>query len=96
MVIEFLTFNVPPDELDEWLAVEEQHWSRFLEWQDGFIRKEMWRSHDDPTKVHAVIWWESVEQWKAVKQEDIDHVVTAMGVHERSAECISFDLLREG
>lgn len=95
MVIEFLTFRVAPDELDEWLAVEEQHWSRFLERQDGFVKKEMWRTVDEPVSVHAVIWWESMAQWQAVPQAELDAVVASMGTYERHAECVAFDLLRD-
>lgn len=95
MVVEFLTFVVPVDELDRWLQVEERHWSRFLERQDGFMRKEMWRTCDDPTSVHAVIWWSSMEHWKAIPQAELDAIVTAMGPHERHAECVAFELLRE-
>jgi len=95
MVIEFLTFVVPADDLDEWLEIEAQHWSRFLEAQDGFVRKEMWRSSDDPTSVHAVIWWESMQQWKAIPQAALDEVVAAMGPHEREATCVAFDVLRQ-
>lgn len=95
MVIEFLTFDVPPAELEAWLEVEARHWSRFLERQAGLVRKEMWRSTDDPSSVHAVIWWESMAQWKAIPQEDLDAVVAAMGPHERHAECVAFDVLRE-
>lgn len=94
VVIEFLTFRVPVDELDEWLVVDARHWSRFLERQPGFGRKEMWRSADDPTSVHAVIWWESMAHWKAVPQTELDAVVAAMGPYERHAECVAFDLLR--
>ena len=93
MVIEFLTFQVPPDDLEEWLDVEARHWSRFLERQSGFIRKEMWRSVDDETAVHAVIWWESMEHWKSIPQERLDDVVAAMGPYERHADCTAFDLL---
>ena len=64
MVIEFLTFTVPAAEQDEWLRIEEQHWSRFLERQDGFVRKEIWRPVHGGDQVHAVIWWESMEHWK--------------------------------
>jgi uncharacterized protein (TIGR03792 family) len=95
MVIEFLTFQVPPDELDRWLEIEERHWSRFLERQDGFVKKEMWRTVDEPSSVHAVVWWESMAQWQAVPQRDLDAVVEAMGPHERQASCVAFDLLRE-
>ena len=66
MVIEMLTFDVDPSERAEWLDVEERVWSRFLEQQDGFVRKEMWLGPEDATAVHAVIWWESMEQWKAI------------------------------
>jgi len=95
-VIEFLTFDVPPDELDEWLEVEALHWSRFLETREGFLRKEMWRSTDDPAMVHAVIWWESVAHWKAIPQSALDAVIEAMGPYERHAECVAYDVLREG
>lgn len=96
MVIEWLTFTVPPDELDEWLTIDARHWSRFLERQHGFVRKEMWRSVDDPAAVHAVIWWESMEQWKSIPQSDLDAVIEAMGSHEREATCVAFDQLMTG
>jgi uncharacterized protein (TIGR03792 family) len=95
MVIEMLTFDVPTDQLEAWLPVEEANWSRFLEAQDGFVRKEMWRSADDPTKVHAIIWWESMEQWKAIPQADLDAVIEAMGPAELPGTLTVFDLLRE-
>jgi uncharacterized protein (TIGR03792 family) len=95
MVVEFLTFTVPAEELDEWLEVEERNWSRFLERQPGFVRKEMWRSTDEPTAVHAVIWWRSMEEWQAVPAEALETVVAAMGEHERSATCVAYDVLRE-
>lgn len=96
MVVEFLTFSVPDGELDEWLALEAEHWTRFLERQPGFVRKERWRSVDDPTAVHAVIWWESLAAWKAIPQAELDAVVAAMGPHEREARCVAFDVLPAG
>ena len=95
MVIEMLTFDIDPAELEGWLAIEEANWSRFLEAQDGFVRKEMWGSPDRPGTVHAVIWWESMEQWKAIPQADLDAVIEAMGPHEREGVLTVFDLLRE-
>jgi uncharacterized protein (TIGR03792 family) len=95
VVVEYLTFSVPADELSEWLDVEARHWSRFLERQPGFVRKQMWRSHDDPTAVHAVIWWNSMAEWKAIPAEALDAVVAAMGSHERTATCEAFDVLRD-
>lgn len=96
MVVEFLTFVVPTDELQEWLVVEEQHWSRFLEQQPGFVRKEMWRVRDgDDERVHAVIWWSSMEAWQAVPADAMDQVVEAMGPFEREATCLAYDVLRD-
>jgi uncharacterized protein (TIGR03792 family) len=94
MVVEFLTFTVPVHELDRWLVIEREHWTRFLERQDGFVRKEMWRSQEDPTSVHAVIWWQSMEQWKAIPQDELDAVAEAMGEHERHATCVTYDVVR--
>jgi uncharacterized protein (TIGR03792 family) len=93
VVVEFLTFTVPPAELTEWLEIEERHWSRFLERQDGFVRKEMWRGEGD--KVHAVIWWESMEQWQSIPAAALDEVVAAMGPAERTATCVAYEVLRE-
>lgn len=74
-----LTFAVTPDERAEWLDVEERAWSRFLERQPGFVRKEMWLEEGDDDHVHAVIWWESMEQWKAIGPEAVSEVDHSMG-----------------
>jgi len=92
MVVEFLTFTVPLAERDEWLEIEERHWSRFLEQQDGFVRKEVWQGAGE--QIQAVIWWASMEQWKAIPQEDLDRVAEAMGPYEREATCVAYDVLR--
>jgi len=94
MVVEFLTFMVPAAELEEWLEIERRHWTRFLEQQAGFVRKEMWRSQDDPSSVHAVIWWDSMDAWKSIPQVELDQIVAAMGSHERTATCVAYDLVR--
>lgn len=104
MVVEFLTFRVPVDERLQWLDIEEQHWSRFLARQPGFIRKEVWvpevdlnadQSPGARLRVHAVIWWESLELWRAIPQDQLDAVSEAMGPHEREAVCETFTVLRE-
>lgn len=96
MVIEFLTFRVPPDELHGWLESDDRHWTRFLARQEGFVRKEMWRSVDDESTVHAVIWWASHEHWQAVPRDELAAVASAMGEHERPAECLAFEQLPVG
>jgi uncharacterized protein (TIGR03792 family) len=79
MVIEMLTFAVSPEERSAWLEVEERTWSRFLEQQPGFVRKEMWLEEGDESHVHAVIWWESMEKWKAIGPDQTRIVDDSMG-----------------
>ncbi|MYH78357.1 MAG: TIGR03792 family protein [Acidimicrobiaceae bacterium] len=95
MVIEFLTFEVAPDELEEWLTVEEQHWSRYLESCPGFIGKEMWVEEGDPGRVHAVIRWESMEAWDAVPPADVEAVDEAMGQWCREATMRAYRVIRD-
>lgn len=95
MVIEFLTFEVAPDVLEEWLTVEEQHWSRYLESRPGFAGKEMWVADDDPGRVCAVIRWESMEAWQAVPGADVDAVDEAMGEWFRQAEMRAYRVVRD-
>jgi uncharacterized protein (TIGR03792 family) len=79
VIVEYLTFEVAPDELEDWLVVEERVWSRFLETVPGFVRKELWMADDDPGRVHAAIWWESREAWQAVSDEQVAAVDAEMG-----------------
>ncbi len=95
MVIELLTFSVAEHEQEEWLRVEEQVWSRFLERQDGFVRKEMWVEEDDADTIHAVIWWESMEQWKAIGPDAVAEVDTRMGAWLRDPTCRAFHVVRD-
>ena len=95
MVIELLTFHVAEHERDEWLRVEEDVWSRFLEQQDGFVRKEMWIEEGDTSTIHAVIWWESMEQWKAIGPEAVAAVDERMGELLREPTCRTFHVERD-
>ena len=95
MVIEKLTFEVRPEDRDRWLEVEERTWSRFLEKQDGFVRKEIWVEEDDDAHVHAVIWWESKDQWKAIPSSAVDAVDESMGEWLRKPTMREFHVIRE-
>lgn len=95
MVIEWLTFAVPVAEQPEWLALEEEVWSRFLEQQPGFVRKEIWVEESDPERVHAVIWWENVELWKRITPEQVADVDRRMGEAWRDCTMRVFDVRRQ-
>jgi uncharacterized protein (TIGR03792 family) len=75
------------------LRLDEQHWTRFLERQDGFVRKEVWRDRAAGDRVHAVIWWTSMEAWQAIPSDALAEVAAAMGPFEREASCVALDLL---
>ena len=95
MVIEFLTFAVTPDERVEWMEVEERTWSRFLERQPGFVRKQLWVDVDDDQHVHALIEWESLDQWKAIPHDQLAAVDEAMGPWVRACTCRTFEVIRD-
>ncbi len=95
MVIEWLTFEVAEYERDEWMAVEERTWSRYLEQRPGFVRKEKWVDRDDPGRVHAVIWWTDEALWQSIPHDDIVRVDAAMGAWFRDCTMRVFDVVRE-
>lgn len=94
-VVEWLTFEVTPSERDEWLVVEEGVWSRFLETQPGFVRKEMWIEEGDAGRVHAVIWWSSREEWKRITPERVAEVDERMGRFLRPCTMRVYDVVRD-
>jgi len=95
VVIEFLTFRVPPNERDEWMQIEEATWSRFLERQEGFVRKQLWVDVDQPDDVHAMIEWESLDHWKTIPADELAAVDEAMGTWVRSCTCRTFEIIRD-
>ncbi len=94
MIIEFLTFTIDPAERAEWLPVEEQTWSRFLERQNGFISKQLWVERDRPNEVHAVITWESESAWHSIPDDELAAVDASMGGWLRDPTCRTFEVIR--
>jgi len=93
MVIEFLTFEIDPGELDEWLAVDERTWTAFLARQDGFVSKQIWTGRDTPGVVHAVITWRDEAAWKSIAPADLAAVDASMGTWLRAPTCRTFDVV---
>lgn len=83
MVVEFLTFTVPAERLAAWLEREAEVWTTFLSAQPGFVDKQVWSpgplDGGDPALVRVVIWWESLEDWKAIGPAEVARVDEAMG-----------------
>ena len=96
MVIEYLTFEIEPADLASWLEVEERTWSRFLERQPGFVRKQMWVERGETRLVHAVIWWADQASWNACAGPALAAVDEAMGPWFRDAiSCRVFEVVRD-
>jgi uncharacterized protein (TIGR03792 family) len=96
MVVEWLTFDVSAEELGEWLVIEEEVWSRYLETCEGFERKEMWVERGDVHKVHAVIWWRSEEEWKRIGVDEVAAVDARLGTWFREPVMRVYDVVRLG
>jgi uncharacterized protein (TIGR03792 family) len=95
MIVEMLTFAVDPSQQADWLAVEEEVWSRFLETCPGFIRKEMWRDPDRVDLLHAVIWWSSRDLWKQITAEQVSGVDARMGQWFRQSTMVEYEVVRQ-
>jgi uncharacterized protein (TIGR03792 family) len=95
VVIEFLSFRVDPAERAAWMEVEEQAWSRFLERQAGFVRKQLWIDVDDEHHVHVMIEWASVDHWKSIPHDQLAAVDEAMGPWRRDSSCRTFHVIRD-
>lgn len=94
MVIEFLTFEIDPDEVNEWLEVDERTWTRFLSAQDGFVTKQTWVERDVPGVVHAAITWRDEAAWRAIPDDQLVATDTSMGSWQRPPTCRVFDVMR--
>jgi uncharacterized protein (TIGR03792 family) len=66
MVIEQLTFTVPPAFRRRYLALDAEIWTAMLAAQPGFLGKEVWVERDAPDRLHLIIRWTTREAWKAV------------------------------
>jgi uncharacterized protein (TIGR03792 family) len=95
MVIEELRFAVEPGDRAGFLAVEEQVWTEFLRTVPGFLRKEVWVPSDHSSSVVVMIWWESMEHWKAVTPEQCAEVDARMGTWLREiTRAVAYDVVR--
>ncbi|MEY4373748.1 MAG: hypothetical protein RL219_2517 [Actinomycetota bacterium] len=95
MVIEFLTFSVSESDRAQWMEVEERTWSRFLERQPGFVRKQLWLERGRPDEVHAMIVWADDESWFSIPADELAAVDAEMGSWWRDCTLRTFDVIRD-
>jgi uncharacterized protein (TIGR03792 family) len=67
LAVEHLVFQVKPERLEEWLALDHELWTlgESQTWP-GMVRKEVWLNRLTPGEVHCVIYWQSEAQWLAI------------------------------
>jgi uncharacterized protein (TIGR03792 family) len=97
MRIEMQRIRVDPERRDEWLAADEEVWTRGLSGAPGFLGKEVWQGEGG--EMVLVIRWRSQEDWDAVPKPLLDRLDRAfrgrLPEGWEPVEGSAFDLLRE-
>lgn len=66
MVIEWLSYRVPPEDQPAFLAADAAVWTAALSSCPGYRGKETWRRADAPDRIDLIIRWDSRAAWHAV------------------------------
>lgn len=69
MVIEWLSYRVPPADQPAFLAADAAVWTATLTRLPGCIAKETWVRADAPDRVDLIIRWQSRAHWHAVPRD---------------------------
>lgn len=80
--IEVLVFEMNPEHVDEYLAIDHEIWTLGEAMLPGFeripfISKEVWLDDSRPGRVTIVFVWESLEAWMAVGSTEIQRRLQA-------------------
>ena len=72
--MEVLVFEVDPDHIEEFIAVDHEVWTLGEAYADGiepipFLSKEVWLDDAHPGRVILTFVWESIESWRKVGDE---------------------------
>ena len=74
--IEVLVFEMSPEHVDEYLAIDHEIWTLGEATLPGFeripfISKEVWLDDSRPGRVSIIFVWESLEAWMRVGSAEI-------------------------
>lgn len=80
--IEVLVFEVDPEHVDEFVAVDHEVWTLGEAETDGFahipfLSKEVWLDDAHPGRVILTFVWESIESWQQVGEEHLQRELQA-------------------
>lgn len=80
--MEVLVFEVDPDHIEEFIAVDHEVWTLGEAYADGiepipFLSKEVWLDDAHPGRVILTFVWESIESWRQVGVEHLQQTLQA-------------------
>lgn len=78
MVIEFLRFEVRPEEHHTFLEADARIWTAALSQYPGFISKETFIDQET-NHIVTMIRWENLSSWKSIPQAELEVIDTKMG-----------------
>lgn len=85
MVIEWLTFELDPENRETFIQLDDEIWTAALRQYPGFLSKEVWISPNQLGQVVFVVHWQTREQWKSVPQDELE------AFQERFDAAVDFD-----
>lgn len=85
MVIEWLTFEMAPENRSAFIERDTEIWTAALSRYPGYVSKEVWIAPDADNRVTMVIRWASREQWKAIPEAVLTQVT------DRFDRAVGFD-----
>ena len=80
--VEVLVFEVEPEHVDEFIAVDHEVWTLGEADTDGighipFLSKEVWIDDAHPGRIILTFVWESIESWQHVGDEHLQRELQA-------------------
>lgn len=90
--VEQLVFKIDPESLERCLELDHKIWTCGLASQPGFAGKEVWLDPNNPDQITYTIYWDSLEQWKAI---DNDYLCTLQKEFDEAFAPYSCVLIRE-
>ena len=64
--VEMLKFTMKAEMVDRFIELDHDLWTVQLASVDGFVSKDVWVDAAKPGEVTTVIYWKTLEQWKAI------------------------------
>lgn len=74
MVIEWLKFQMDPENREAYIQADTEIWTKALERYPGFVSKEVWIDPEEPDAVFFIIRWASRDQWKAIPPAELEQI----------------------